>query len=121
MSGRTPLLLVPGVLCDASLWAHQTRHLTDIAEMTIVDTVRDDSLGAIVERALESAPPKFALAGLSMGGYVALEFWRWAPKRITKLRCWTLRRGRIAMRPELSAWTSSSRRSEGASKASHRV
>ena len=38
MSGKTPLLLVSGVLCDASLWAHQTRYLTDVAEMTNVET-----------------------------------------------------------------------------------
>ena len=45
----------------------------------------DASIAAMVDRALETAPPKFALAGLSMGGYVALEFWRRAPERITRL------------------------------------
>ena len=53
--------------------------------MTIVETTQDDTFGAMVERALDAAPPEFALAGLSMGGYVALEFWRRAPERITKL------------------------------------
>ena len=85
MSGKTPLLLVPGVLCDASLWAHQTRHLADVAEMTNVETTQDADIAAMVDRALETAPPRFALAGLSMGGYVALEFWRRVPERITKL------------------------------------
>ena len=80
MSGKTPLLLVPGVLCDASLWAHQTRHLADVAEMTNVETTQDADIGAMVDRALETAPPRFALAGLSMGGYVALEFWRRVPE-----------------------------------------
>ncbi len=50
MSGKTPLLLVPGVLCDASLWAHQTHHLADIAEMTIVETTQDADIGAMVDR-----------------------------------------------------------------------
>lgn len=53
--------------------------------MTVVETTRDASIAAMVDRALETAPPKFALAGLSMGGYVALEFWRRAPERIARL------------------------------------
>lgn len=85
MTGNMPLLLVPGVLCDASLWAHQLQHLADVAAMDIVDTTRDDSIASIVYKALETVPPRFALAGLSMGGYVALEFWRRAPKRISRL------------------------------------
>lgn len=85
MGGKIPLLLVPGVLCDATLWTHQTCFLTDIAEMTIVETTCDDSIAAMVERALAAAPRQFALAGLSMGGYVALEFWRQAPDRIMRL------------------------------------
>ena len=53
--------------------------------MEIVDTTLDDSFAAMVQRALERAPPRFALAGLSMGGYVALEFWRQAPERVNRL------------------------------------
>ncbi len=85
MIDKTPLLLVPGVLCDASLWAHQMHHLADIAEIRVVETTMDDSIAAMVDRALETAPPRFALAGLSMGGYVALECGRRAPERIIRL------------------------------------
>ncbi len=85
MSEKEPLLLIPGLLCDASLWAHQTRFLADIVTMRVVETTLDDTLGAMVARSLATAPPRFALAGLSMGGYIALEFMRQAPDRITRL------------------------------------
>lgn len=80
-----PLLLLPGILCDATLWTHQTRFLSDIAEITVVETTEDDTIEAMVDRALAEAPDTFALAGLSMGGYVAFEFWRRAPERIARL------------------------------------
>jgi len=82
---KIQLLMVPGLLCDASLWAHQCRYLDDIAAMTIVDTMVDADFPAMVRRALETAPPRFALAGLSMGGYIAFEFIRQAPERVIKL------------------------------------
>jgi len=67
------------------LWAHQARYLADIADITIADTMQDETLADMVTRALESAPPRFAVGGLSMGGYACLEFFRQAPDRITKL------------------------------------
>ena len=82
---KMPLLMVPGLLCNATLWAHQSRYLGDIAAVTIVDTMADADFPAMVERALEAAPPHFALAGLSMGGYIALEFIRQAADRVIKL------------------------------------
>lgn len=82
---RQNLILVPGLLCDARLWAHQTRHLGECADITVADTVQDDSVAGMAERLLADAPDKFALAGLSMGGYVALEVMRRAPQRVTKL------------------------------------
>lgn len=85
MTEKTPLLLVPGLLCDASLWAHQTRYLADIADLRIVETMLDESIADMVGRALEDAPPRFALAGLSMGGYVALEFLRRASDRVARV------------------------------------
>lgn len=85
MTERTPLLLVPGLLCDAALWSHQTRYLSDIADTRIVETMLDETAADMVERALEQAPSHFALAGLSMGGYVAFEFLRRVPDRIVRL------------------------------------
>ncbi len=85
MDGRTPLLLLPGLLNDAELWAAQVRDLTDIADPHVADLTLDDSVGAMAARALASAPPRFALAGLSMGGYVAFEILRRSPERVTRL------------------------------------
>jgi pimeloyl-ACP methyl ester carboxylesterase len=79
------LLLLPGLLCDAALWAHQVAHLTDIARPRVMDLTQDDSVSAMAERVLSEAPRTFALAGLSMGGYVAQEIMRQAPERVERL------------------------------------
>lgn len=81
----TDLLLLPGLLCDARLWKPQVDALSDVAGITIADMTRDDSICGMARRALESMPGAFALAGLSMGGYVAFEIMRQAPDRVTKL------------------------------------
>jgi len=84
-TGRVPLLLLPGLLCDRALWECQTRHLADIAESHVADLTGHDGVAALAESALAAAPPRFALAGLSMGGYVAMEILRRAPERVLKL------------------------------------
>ncbi|MEK9644384.1 MAG: alpha/beta fold hydrolase [Alphaproteobacteria bacterium] len=85
MTDRQPLVLLPGLLCDPRLWAHQSEALSDIADVTVADMTRDDSMAGMARRALDAAPERFALAGLSMGGYVALEIMRQAPERVTRL------------------------------------
>lgn len=80
-----PLILLPGLLCDEALWAHQLRHLAGEAPVTVADLTRDDSLGAMAARVLAEAPPVFDLAGLSMGGYLAFEILRRAPERVGRL------------------------------------
>lgn len=83
---ETPsLLLLPGLLCDARLWRDQIAALGGDAACRVADTSLDDSLGAMAERALAGAPPRFALAALSMGGYLAFEILRRAPGRVTRL------------------------------------
>ncbi|MCP5367414.1 MAG: alpha/beta fold hydrolase [Hyphomicrobiales bacterium] len=83
---RIPLLLLPGLLCDAALWRHQVAGLADVADCTVPDLTRDDSLTTMAERVLaDYAPPRFALAGLSMGGYLAQEIMRRAPHRVDRL------------------------------------
>lgn len=79
------LVLAPGLLCNRELWAHQTANLAHIARITVADVTHDDSIAAMAQRLLALAPPKFALAGLSMGGYVAQEVMRQAPDRVTRL------------------------------------
>ncbi|WP_144186789.1 alpha/beta fold hydrolase [Elioraea rosea] len=80
-----PLILLPGLLCDATLWEHQLRHLGGDGPVTVADLTRDDSIGAMAARVLEAAPPTFDLAGLSMGGYLAFEIMRRAPERVRRL------------------------------------
>ena len=82
---RHHVLLLPGLLTDARLYAHQCGALADIADVSVGDLTRDDSVAALAERLLASAPSRFALAGLSMGGYIALEILRRAPERIERL------------------------------------
>jgi pimeloyl-ACP methyl ester carboxylesterase len=83
---RKPLLLIPGLLLTADLWAHASAHLADIADIAVTHEQRDfDSMTAIAQAILARAPARFALAGLSMGGYVALEIMRQAPERVTRL------------------------------------
>lgn len=82
---RQPLVLLPGLGCDGELWAAQVEGLSDIAEVTVGDTLQDDSLPAMARRILAAAPDRFALAGLSMGGYLAFEIMRQAPERVTRL------------------------------------
>ena len=85
MAVKNPLVLLPGLLCDAALWQPQMAALADIAEPAVADLARDDSLLAMARRVLGMTPPRFALAGLSMGGYLAQEIMRQAPERVTRL------------------------------------
>jgi pimeloyl-ACP methyl ester carboxylesterase len=81
-----PLVLLPGLLCDAALWAPQIEALRGRAEPVVVaDLTRHDRLGDMAAAILAAAPPRFALAGLSMGGYCAQEIMRRAPERVTRL------------------------------------
>lgn len=85
MAPSLPLLLVPGLLCSAKLYAPQVAALWPFGPVMIADHRRDDDIGAIAARILAQAPPRFALAGLSMGGYIAFAMLRQAPERIAKL------------------------------------
>lgn len=83
---RGTLVLLPGLLCDERLFAPQLGPLGAAAEVTVADLTRDEGVAAMAARVLAGAPPaRFALAGLSMGGYVALEVMRQAPDRVSRL------------------------------------
>jgi pimeloyl-ACP methyl ester carboxylesterase len=85
MTPRQQLVLIPGLLCSPALYADQMAALSDIADITVADHTKHDTMAAIATSILAKAPPTFALAGLSMGGYIALEIMRQAPGRVTKL------------------------------------
>ncbi|GAC1513307.1 MAG: alpha/beta fold hydrolase [Chloroflexota bacterium] len=84
-SGRSPLVLLPGTLCDARLWKHQAESLADVSNPQVYDISQDDSIKAIAGRVLKAAPSRFFLAGLSMGGIVAFEIMRRSPERVMAL------------------------------------
>ena len=80
-----PLVLVPGLTCTAQLYAPQIEALWPFGPVMVADHRRDADMAAIAARILQDAPPRFALAGLSMGGYIAFAMLRQAPERIAKL------------------------------------
>jgi pimeloyl-ACP methyl ester carboxylesterase len=83
---KLPLVLVPGLLCDAQLWKHQVQTLADIADIWIADHTRSDTMAGVARDVLAEAPfETFALAGLSMGGYIAFEILRQSPRRVGQL------------------------------------
>lgn len=85
MAERIPLVLLPGLLCDEALWERQAAALSDVADCRIIVMTEDDSMAGMARRVLDQAPERFALAGLSMGGYCAFEIMRQAPARVTRL------------------------------------
>jgi pimeloyl-ACP methyl ester carboxylesterase len=80
-----PVVLVPGLACNPSLYAGQMPALWTFGPVMVADHRRADSMDAIARQILAEAPPRFALAGLSMGGYIALAVLRLAPDRVAKL------------------------------------
>lgn len=80
-----PLIMVPGLGSDAAVWQPTIAELASEVDCRVGDTLSDDSLSDMAARILRDAPDEFALAGVSMGGMVALEIMRLAPARVLKL------------------------------------
>jgi pimeloyl-ACP methyl ester carboxylesterase len=81
----TDLVLLPGMLCDRALWANQIAAFGPRAQIVLGDLTRSDSIAGMATDVLVAAPERFALAGMSMGGFVALEIMRQAPERVLRL------------------------------------
>jgi pimeloyl-ACP methyl ester carboxylesterase len=80
------LVLVPGLLCDALLWKAQIEVLQGQIKCWVADHTRSETMAGVAADVLRDAPfERFALAGLSMGGYVALEIIRQAHQRVDRL------------------------------------
>jgi len=85
MPDLTPIVFIPGLVSSlrshlpalSDLWRH--------GSVTMVNQTQDDSIAAMAARILSEAPPRFALIGHSLGGYIALEIMRRAPERVTRL------------------------------------
>jgi pimeloyl-ACP methyl ester carboxylesterase len=85
MDPTMPILLVPGLVSSPRIFAPVVPALWRLGPVTVANHIHDDSMGAIARRILAEAPPRFALAGHSMGGYIAFEIIRQAPERVVKL------------------------------------
>ncbi|MCK5445168.1 MAG: alpha/beta fold hydrolase [Rhodospirillaceae bacterium] len=85
MMAEHELILLPGLLCDEKLWHHQVQALSDICNISVADLTREDNIPDMARAVLRRAPERFALAGLSMGGYVAQEIMRQEPERVERL------------------------------------
>ena len=85
MDNTMPILLVPGLGGSPRIYAPVAPALWRLGPVTVANHIRDDNMGAIARRILAEAPPRFALAGHSMGGYIAFEIIRQAPERVARL------------------------------------
>ena len=85
MDNTMPILLVPGLVSSPRIFEPVAPAMWRFGPVTVANHIRDDSMGAIARRILAEAPPRFALAGHSMGGYIAFEIMRQAPQRVAKL------------------------------------
>lgn len=80
-----PIVLIPGLLCSAEAFAPQIPALWQFGPVTIASTLEGKSISEMASAILATAPRRFALAGISMGGYICLEIMRQAPERVVKL------------------------------------
>ncbi len=80
-----PLLLVPGLMCDRAAWQPVIAELAAVRDCEVIEPGAEDDLAAMARTVLRHAPGRFALAGHSMGARVALELWRQAPDRVSRI------------------------------------
>src|ERR1700737_4769867 len=80
-----PLFLLCGLLCDETIWADVPSRLGDVADVHVLSFGGYSSIGDMADHVLSAAPGRFAVAGHSMGGRVALEVWRRAPERVAAM------------------------------------
>src|SRR5882757_3963937 len=85
MDNPMPILLVPGLVSSPRIFAPVVPALWRYGPVTVANHIRDDNMAVIARRILAEAPPRFALAGHSMGGYIAFEIMRQARERVAKL------------------------------------
>jgi pimeloyl-ACP methyl ester carboxylesterase len=80
-----PLVLIPGMMCDGRLFNPQSAALSGERAIQLAPISAHDNVAALAQDILDNAPPTFAVAGLSMGGIVAMEMMRRSPERIERL------------------------------------
>ncbi len=97
----TPLVLLPGMMCDARLFAPQIAAISGTRAVHVAPIGAHESMEALAAEVLAHAPPRFALGGLSMGGIVAMEVARQAPERLAGIAL--LDTNPLAEAPEVQA------------------
>lgn len=83
--GLSQLVLLPGLLCDESIWSHQISELSSLADITVPIYRSATSIEEMAAISLAAVDGPISVAALSMGARVALEMWREAPERIERL------------------------------------
>lgn len=81
---KIPLVLISGLLSNRRVWQRQVQDLSDLATICCIAPVQNTPQ-AMLREILENAPPYFALAGHSMGGWLSLEVMRAAPSSVKQL------------------------------------
>ena len=82
---KMPLIMIPALLANKKMYQHQIDTLNDIADVSVPEIHKHNNITDMAADIIAKAPAQFALAGVSMGGYVALEVMRQAPDRVTRL------------------------------------
>lgn len=85
MTSKSCVYLLPGLLCDETVWWHQIESLSPLYDVRVADFRAFDSIAAMADQVLGEAPQRFSLAGHSMGARVAIEIARQAPERVERL------------------------------------
>ncbi|MEO0521725.1 MAG: alpha/beta fold hydrolase [Pseudomonadota bacterium] len=80
-----PLVLIPGMMCDERLFQPQVAAFSSKRPVTVVVPKGSSSMAGLAQAVLATAPPRFALAGLSLGGIVAMQIIRQAPERVSRV------------------------------------
>jgi len=96
-----PLVLLPGMMCDGRLFDAQIAAFSHERAVMVAPLTGADTMSALASAVLANAPSRFALAGLSMGGIVAMEIIRQAPDRVSRLAL--LDTNALADPPEMAA------------------
>lgn len=78
------VVFIPGLTCTGAVFGPQINSLKE-RPIILAETCDLDTIEAMAQRLLDHAPAKFALLGISMGGYIALEVIRQAPERVSRL------------------------------------
>jgi len=81
----TPIVMIPGMMCDERIFSPQIEALSNDAEVHVADISTYSSIEELATSVLDNSPPKFCLMGHSMGGIVAMEICAQEPERVEKL------------------------------------